>query len=94
MAKTLKKPEIQGLSSAEKSVVIDMLQEQNLLLQEQVERLKARLKKLEDQNSKNSRNSSKPPSSDINNPKRTTSSKNKSGKKPGGQPGHKAYYYP
>jgi transposase len=92
MAKIIEKSEIQGLCSAEKSVVIDMLQEQNLLLQEQVNRLKARLKKLEDQNSKNSNNSSKPPSSDINKPKKTTSSKKKSGKKSGGQPGHKGHY--
>ena len=92
MKKTIKKAEIRELCSSEKTVLIDMLQEQNNLQKEQINRLQARLKKLEDQKSKNSRNSSKPPSSDQNKQKRTTSSKPKSDKKPGGQPGHKGHH--
>ena len=37
---------------------------------------------------KNSSNSSMPPSQDISNPKRNQSLREKSGKLPGGQPGH------
>lgn len=55
--------------------------------QEQLEVLAARVKELEDQLSKNSRNSSKPPSSDTVPPK-PKSLREKSGRKPGGQPGH------
>jgi len=79
--------DIDNLSSAEKSTVIMMLQEQNLLQKEKIKRLEARLKDLEGKAKKNSRNSSKPPSSDINK-KKTTSSKKKSNKSKGGQPGH------
>ena len=92
MKKIAKKEEIRELTSAEKTFLIDMLQEKVNLLQEQVSRLNAKVKNLEDQKSKNSRNSSKPPSSDQNKPKKTTSSKPKSNKKPGGQPGHKGHY--
>ena len=87
--KKIKKEKIQALSSADKTIVIEMLQEQVLLLKEKIKRLDTKLKHLEGTLSKNSRNSSKPPSSDANKPPRTTSSKKKSGKKPGGQPGHK-----
>ena len=48
-----------------------------------------RIKYLEDQLSLNSRNSSKPPSSDIS--KRSISVKGKSNRKSGGQPGHKGH---
>lgn len=89
MKKTIKKAEIRELCSSEKTVIIEMLQEQINLQKEEINRLKAKLKNLEGQISKNSKNSSKPPSSDINKPQKTTSSKKKSGKKPGGQPGHK-----
>ena len=41
---------------------------------------------------KNSRNSNRPPSTDIQRPKRTKERKKKSNKKPGGQPGHKGHY--
>ena len=49
----------------------------------------ARIKELEDQLSKNSSNSSKPPSTDQKEKPSPKSLRNKSGKKPGGQKGHK-----
>lgn len=54
---------------------------------EEVERLNDRLNKYE--HPKNSNNSSIPPSRDENRPKRTSSLRVKTGKKPGGQLGHK-----
>ena len=52
-----------------------------------IEELKARLDRFE--HPKNSNNSSIPPSKDENRPKRNQSLREKSGKKPGGQKGHK-----
>ena len=67
-----------------------------LSLQEQVEMLTKRISKLEQQISKNSRNSSKPPSTDgPNKPKgkkKTKSLRKKTGKKQGGQQGHKGHH--
>ncbi len=63
-------------------------QEQLRSQQEMIASLTARLNELEDRLAKNSRNSSKPPSSDgIDKPK-PKSLRGKSGKKPGGQKGH------
>ena len=75
---------------------IDKLPEESRILIDMVislystesDRLKQRIKQLEDQLSKNSSNSSKPPSSDGQN-KKPKSSKPKTDKKPGGQNGHK-----
>ncbi len=55
----------------------------------QVERLTARVEELEEQRRTSSRNSSKPPSSDP--PTVTRESKTPTGRKPGGQPGHKRH---
>src|SRR5436853_4598975 len=56
-----------------------------------LEQANARIKQLEGQITKDSHNSSKPPSSDgLKEPKRKTQSlREKSGKKSGGQPGHR-----
>ena len=62
------------------------LQGQVEILTNEVERLRLRIKELEGQASKNSKNSSKPPSSDG--LKKTTSLRVAPGKKPGGQAGH------
>ena len=53
----------------------------------EIDELKTRLSDYETK--KNSTNSSKPPSSDFGNLKKTKSLKKSSGKKVGGQPGHK-----
>jgi len=89
-----KKSDISNLDAADKIILIHLLQEQNNLLKEKYKRLEKRLKVLESRLAKNSSNSSKPPSSDTTHrkrksAKRTTRSKKKSGKKPGGQVGHK-----
>jgi transposase len=57
------------------------------VLEATIKALEERLKDLEERFKLTSKNSSKPPSSDGF--KRTTSLRQKSGKKPGGQPGHK-----
>jgi transposase len=61
-------------------------------LEEQLQVSNKRIKELEGQVAKNSRNSSKPPSSDgFNKPPKPKSRRNKSGKPPGGQTGHKGH---
>ena len=75
----------------EKDLIIADLRKQNEQLLELVAQLQARIKELEERLNKNSGNSSKPPSSDgFKKPvKKDRSLREKSGKKPGGQPGHK-----
>jgi transposase len=67
--------------------LIEQLQSAVAAQQEQIAVLSARVKELDDQRQTNSRNSSKPPSSDgYTRPPRSL--RQRSGKKPGGQPGH------
>ena len=68
-------------------LAIQILLSENQRLREENELLKARLIKLE--NTKNSRNSSIPPSKDENRPVKTNSLREQTGRKPGGQKGHK-----
>lgn len=75
------------LEQLDKSTLIDII----LMLRDQVLALEARVKELEDQLAKNSRNSGKPPSSDGLKKPRTRSLRRKSGRKPGGQKGHKGH---
>jgi len=90
-------PDLSNLSHPEKDSVIKMLWEMvvelkatNFKLETQNRMLEKRVKKLEDQIAKNSGNSSKPPSSDTK-PPRTKSQRKSTGKKSGGQSGHKGH---
>jgi transposase len=72
------------LEQLDKETLIDLV----LLLQDQLAELSQRVQKLEDQVAKQSRNSSKPPSSDGLAKPKTRSLRRSEGRKPGGQEGH------
>ncbi|MEZ5195743.1 MAG: IS66 family transposase [Bacteroidales bacterium] len=71
----------------EKDKIIQVLLQKIEELTKEVQYLKERLSKYE--HPKNSGNSSIPPSKDENRPKRNTSLREKTGRRPGGQTGHK-----
>jgi transposase len=69
----------------------DALVDISLTLQDQLQLFVQRVKQLEEQVNKNSRNSSKPPASDGLKKPKTKRLRKRSGKKPGGQEGHKGH---
>lgn len=69
---------------------LDFLQDKNSRLSEEIVKLREENERLRNILSKNSSNSSKPPSSDMNKPK-PQSLREKSGKLPGGQNGHQGH---
>lgn len=83
----LRREEINAIYDQGPEAVIALVEELAATFQQQVEQLRAQVKELQDRLALNSRNSSKPPSS---NPpaQRTKSLRAPSGKKPGAQPGH------
>ena len=75
------------LEQLDKTALIDMV----LFLQNHINEVSQRVKKLEDQVAKQSRNSSKPPSSDGLAKPRTRSLRRSEGRRAGGQSGHKGH---
>lgn len=84
-------PELKHLPSAQKDELIGALWADNQLLRRQCALLEERVKELEAQVGTNSRNSSKPPSSDGLQKPNPKSQRQRSGRKPGGQSGHVGY---
>lgn len=75
------------LEQMDKGMLIEIV----LLLQDQLDEVVQRVQKLEDQVAKNSRNSSKPPSSDGLRKPKTRSLRRSEARKPGGQKGHEGH---
>jgi len=90
----LTRKELLVLAETDPTILVDMvlaLQEQVQALQEQVHTLQQRVAELESRLNTNSANSNKPPSSDgLAKPKPKTLRK-RTGRKPGGQPGHRGH---
>ncbi|MBW6519373.1 MAG: IS66 family transposase [ANME-2 cluster archaeon] len=89
----MERDEILAVYEAGPEVVITLIAEQQKIIEQQAARiavLEERVKLLEEQLNKNSRNSSKPPSTDvfIHEKPKPKSRRKKSGKKAGGQEGH------
>jgi cell division septum initiation protein DivIVA len=82
----------QHLRKMDKESLIDLVEAMYVrmeALMEEVAHQKERIQALEDQLAKHSGNSGKPPSSDGLKKPRTQSLRKKSGRKPGGQKGHR-----
>jgi len=77
--------DLKDLSDFEKQELIVLLLKQNTVIAQ----LTKEIEKLKDQLAKNSRNSSKPPSSDGYDKSQPKSQRKESGRSSGGQPGHK-----
>lgn len=84
-------PEAVVKALCELSRQVSLLQEENAGLKEYVTKMQERVKALEDQVAKNSRNSSRPPSSDGLNRPAPRSLRPKGERKIGGQKGHRGY---
>lgn len=85
-------PDLKNLSSTEKDELINLLSKQVELLQSQCTRiaeLEKEIEALKNKLAKNSRNSSKSPSSDGYGKPKPKSQRKKSGRPSGGQAGHK-----
>jgi transposase len=81
-------PDLSKLTESEKDRLLSLLWEQCRVLRSQIPKLEAQIKELKGRLSKNSQNSSKPPSSDNGNRPNPKSRREESGKKAGGQKGH------